>query len=53
MMKINCYADLENLYHRTDIEQFVEDQYIAFIAPLFIEKKKGGGGWWLYVFSRS
>lgn len=49
---ISWYAQLENLYHWTDIEKFVEDQFIAFIAPLFIERKKGGGGWWLYVFSR-
>lgn len=41
---ISRYAQLENLYHWTDIE-------MLFFAPLFIERKKGeeGGGCMCFI----
>lgn len=39
---ISWYAQLENLYHWTDIEKFVEDQFIAFFCSIVHWEKKGG-----------
>lgn len=51
---ISWYAQLENLYHRTDIEKFVEDQFIAFFLLHCSLRKKGEeGGGCMCLFSRS